>query len=539
MTGVSLRAGSVSFMIGQDDWKKGRNRSKGEGFRMFCMTDKNVDALAKAIAAAGRQARLGPARPAVGRARHLPDGSRRLQDHDRRSDSADEGIRADIPRGDRRGGVVMASRRAAGILAWAGAAALFAAATSPRAVAQETAPPAAEVQASLVTVPAEVPADARRYTVLLAGNKAGVLAVWKTPDGARHNFFAFNDRGRGPSITTRVVVDRSGLIDRDRRDGPRLPQGAGRGALPPRGRKATWRTKRRRARSSSRARLSTSPSTPFTGELEAALLAARGGRLPLLPEGEARIERVARSHDRGRRQEAEGHPVRGDRARASRPSPAGSRRTGPSRHRQRLVRHRPRGRGGRLAGPARGAEGPRVGARRRGRQEAPEEARRPAAHRARAALRQRDGDREGRHVRADRRRAHRRRRSGRRPDRRGSEDVIDASGKMLLPGLWDMHVHLGEWDDGVLHLAAGVTTVRDLANDVDHLQGRARSSTPGRSPDRASSWRASSTGAARTRGRRRSSPTRRRRRRPRSTATSRSGTCRSRSTARSSRSSFP
>ena len=41
---------------------------------------------------------------------------------------------------------------------------------------------------------------------------------------------------------------------------------------------------------------------------------------------------------------------------------------------------------------------------------------------------------------------------------------------MLLPGLWDMHVHLGDWDDGLLHLAAGVTTVRDLANDIDHLQ---------------------------------------------------------------------
>src|ERR1700682_4974700 len=32
VTGVSLRAGGVSFMIGQDDWKKGRNRSKGVGF---------------------------------------------------------------------------------------------------------------------------------------------------------------------------------------------------------------------------------------------------------------------------------------------------------------------------------------------------------------------------------------------------------------------------------------------------------------------------------------------------------------------------
>src|SRR5713101_1421088 len=28
LTGVSLQAGGVSFMIGQDDWKKGRDRKK-------------------------------------------------------------------------------------------------------------------------------------------------------------------------------------------------------------------------------------------------------------------------------------------------------------------------------------------------------------------------------------------------------------------------------------------------------------------------------------------------------------------------------
>ena len=58
--GVSLRAGGVSFMIGQDDWKKGRNRSKGEGFRIFCMTDKNVDALAKGIEERGGKLDQGP-----------------------------------------------------------------------------------------------------------------------------------------------------------------------------------------------------------------------------------------------------------------------------------------------------------------------------------------------------------------------------------------------------------------------------------------------------------------------------------------------
>lgn len=60
VTGVSLRAGDVSFMIGQDDWKKGRNRKKGEGFRMFCMADKDVDGLAKGILARGGKIDQGP-----------------------------------------------------------------------------------------------------------------------------------------------------------------------------------------------------------------------------------------------------------------------------------------------------------------------------------------------------------------------------------------------------------------------------------------------------------------------------------------------
>ena len=47
-------------------------------------------------------------------------------------------------------------------------------------------------------------------------------------------------------------------------------------------------------------------------------------------------------------------------------------------------------------------------------------------------------------------------------------EVVDAGGKALLPGLWDMHVHLSE-EQGIFDLAAGVTSVRDLANDVDHL----------------------------------------------------------------------
>jgi imidazolonepropionase-like amidohydrolase len=49
-------------------------------------------------------------------------------------------------------------------------------------------------------------------------------------------------------------------------------------------------------------------------------------------------------------------------------------------------------------------------------------------------------------------------------------EIVDAHGRMLLPGLWDMHQHFTE-DDGLLDLAAGVTTGRDMANDMDYLLG--------------------------------------------------------------------
>lgn len=44
--------------------------------------------------------------------------------------------------------------------------------------------------------------------------------------------------------------------------------------------------------------------------------------------------------------------------------------------------------------------------------------------------------------------------------------VIDGTGKSLLPGLWDAHVHLSQ-ADGLLDIASGVTTVRDVGNDPD------------------------------------------------------------------------
>ena len=53
LMGVELGAGTSTFMIGQDDFKKGRDRKKGVGFRLYCQTDQDVDAMAAGIRGRG------------------------------------------------------------------------------------------------------------------------------------------------------------------------------------------------------------------------------------------------------------------------------------------------------------------------------------------------------------------------------------------------------------------------------------------------------------------------------------------------------
>jgi len=59
-----------------------------------------------------------------------------------------------------------------------------------------------------------------------------------------------------------------------------------------------------------------------------------------------------------------------------------------------------------------------------------------------------------------------------------SARTINATGKFLIPGLWDMHVHMifGDWipkDENVtlpLFVANGITGVRDMGGDLDALK---------------------------------------------------------------------
>ena len=48
-------------------------------------------------------------------------------------------------------------------------------------------------------------------------------------------------------------------------------------------------------------------------------------------------------------------------------------------------------------------------------------------------------------------------------------NLIDGQGRIMLPGLFDMHGHISRWEGG-LHLAAGVTSLRDMGNDNATIQ---------------------------------------------------------------------
>ena len=74
---VSLRAGSIRVLIGQDDGRKGADRVKGEGFSMQIITAQDIDAIANRVKAAGGTLDTEPA--------DMPWGVRmfRLQDPDK------------------------------------------------------------------------------------------------------------------------------------------------------------------------------------------------------------------------------------------------------------------------------------------------------------------------------------------------------------------------------------------------------------------------------------------------------------------------
>ncbi|HZE75889.1 MAG TPA: amidohydrolase family protein [Gemmatimonadales bacterium] len=322
--------------------------------------------------------------------------------------------------------------------------------------------------------PAAPAPDTTRYTVLMAGRAAGFQSSWADPDGTLRYAFEFNDRGRGSQIAERLVLGSDGRPTRIELTGHDYFKNAVNERFDTQDGKAVWR-------SSSEHDSTTTPgyyvsvdgAPEETALLARALLAAPDGRLAVLPAGEARIEKV------------EELPLRatGDSTTASHyeiqglglsPTPIWLDRDGrffaQGTSWFMVIRQ-----GFESAAPDLIRSQDRYSARRGG-ELAARLARRPggAVVFRNANLFDAASGRSRPHttvvVRGDRIVAVGS--DGRVAVPAGSE-TMDLAGHALLPGLWDMHVHIND-GDGILQLAAGVTTVRDMGNDMEELLQRRR-----------------------------------------------------------------
>jgi predicted enzyme related to lactoylglutathione lyase len=73
LLGVMLIAGKNRIGLSQDDWKKGRDRAKGQGMRVFIATAQNIDELATRAKAAGITLDRDPHDTDMGRAFEVTD----------------------------------------------------------------------------------------------------------------------------------------------------------------------------------------------------------------------------------------------------------------------------------------------------------------------------------------------------------------------------------------------------------------------------------------------------------------------------------
>jgi len=325
--------------------------------------------------------------------------------------------------------------------------------------------------ANVPELPKEVPATAAMYTVTMMGVPAGQHAIW-TEAGKLRAFFQYNDRGRGPKTDSTFVLQ-DGLPVSEQVVGNDYMKDPVSETFSLKDGVASWKSKAEEG-----SRKISGPafySSMYGPPIESALLARaaldRGGRIALLPDGEARISKVREfaAQAGGKSQPVTLYAVTGfdfspvylwlDAKREYFASGSTW---------QAVVRE-----GWESAMPEL-IKAQEEASQQRAREQAQRLARRPRgklvfhdasvfdAESARVVPHQ-DVVIDGNRIVA----------MGPTAAPPAGAEVIEAAGKTLIPGLWDMHAHVSP-NDGLLNLAAGVTTVRDLANDVDELLARKR-----------------------------------------------------------------
>ncbi|MGZ4831266.1 MAG: amidohydrolase family protein, partial [Candidatus Angelobacter sp.] len=325
--------------------------------------------------------------------------------------------------------------------------------------------------AQVTAAPVPESGKASRYTFILAGNKAGFESSSRNPDGSLQLHFEFNDRGRGPNINEKILTGKDGIpveIEITGVDYLKAPvdehfslkQGS-----------ATWKNRSEEGQkkiTGKAAYVSISGAAEETGLLAQALLAAPEHKLPLLPEGEASIEKRSelKINANGQSRTVIQYVINGF---GFTPSPLwldsdgkffASVSTWSS-----IVQEGWEGATADLLKEQDKFDNERSGT-----------LARTLAHKPKGPLvfvHANLFDAESAQMLPNRTVVI----TGNHITAVGADgqvaipknaETVDAAGKTLMPGLWDMHVHV-QPGDGLLHMACGVTSVRDLANDTDAL----------------------------------------------------------------------
>jgi imidazolonepropionase-like amidohydrolase len=329
-------------------------------------------------------------------------------------------------------------------------------------------------QSAVPALPADVPSSAERYSFLMMGNLAGQEAVWTASDGTLHIFFQFNDRGRGPKTTSILKVGPDGIPVSEVITGNDYLKSPVNENYSLEAGTARWKNDDEQGEKKVSASAYYAPLNGGPSEIAFLAHAAlqNGGKIALLPEGEARVQRMTELdiETAGRKKHVALYAVSGlDFSPTYFWAEATDKFFGTVDTWGTVVPE-----GWESAAPTLLAAQNKVRESR-----AADLAAKLAHHAPNGILFAHANvfDAESAKIIPDQEVFI----SGNRvvsvgPAPIWSERVptfktIDATGKTLLPGLWDMHAHVGD-NDGLLNLAAGVTSVRDLANDTDSLLAR-------------------------------------------------------------------
>jgi imidazolonepropionase-like amidohydrolase len=332
-------------------------------------------------------------------------------------------------------------------------------------------------QSAVPALPADIPANAERYSMLLMGNLAGQEAAWTAPDGTLHIFFQFNDRGRGPKTTSILKLDSNGIPVSEVITGNDYLKSPVSENYSLEAGTARWKSSAEQGEKKVSAPAFYSAING--GPSEIALLAhaalKNGGKIALLPEGEARIEKKSEldvefpgKDAGGRKKHVALYAIAGLDF-----SPAYFWTEGADKFFASVDTW-----GSIVPEGWESAVKPLLAAQEQVKQSRSAELAAKLTHDAPGGiwfLHANVFDSETGKIIPDQLVVVNDNRitsvgktvtAGSSPPR-----LVDATKKTLLPGLWDMHAHVGD-NDGLLNLAAGVTSVRDLANDTDSLLAR-------------------------------------------------------------------